>query len=78
MLLVANERTRAALPRGVCSNVVDAGGERSRPRAVEHAAHSAERSRDSAARFVFMGRLVDWKAVDLLLLAFKQHLPKPQ
>jgi glycosyltransferase involved in cell wall biosynthesis len=72
MLLVANERTRAALPRGVCKNVVmlvENGVDLalwSVPRS------SAKESTSAAARFVFMGRLVDWKAVDLLLLAFKR------
>jgi glycosyltransferase involved in cell wall biosynthesis len=33
---------------------------------------SAMESSSKAAHFVFMGRLVDWKAVDLLLLAFKR------
>ena len=72
MLLVANERTRAALPRGVCGNVV---------LLVENGVDLAlwsmphpppKESASAAARFVFMGRLVDWKAVDLLLLAFKR------
>jgi glycosyltransferase involved in cell wall biosynthesis len=70
MLLVANERTQAALPRGVCRNVallVENG--------VDLALWSMpprKESASAAARFVFMGRLVDWKAVDLLLLAFKR------
>lgn len=72
MLLVANERTRAALPRGVCSNVgtlVENGVDL----ALWSAPHSAVKEAASgAAHFVFMGRLVDWKAVDLLLLAFKR------
>jgi glycosyltransferase involved in cell wall biosynthesis len=72
MLLVANERTRAALPRGVCSNVVSL---------VENGVDlllwnvpesTAKRSASAPARFVFMGRLVALKAVDLLLLAFKR------
>jgi glycosyltransferase involved in cell wall biosynthesis len=71
-LLVANERTRAALPRGVCRNVV---------MLVENGVDltlwsappsSAKDSTSATARFVFMGRLVDWKAVDLLLMAFKR------
>jgi glycosyltransferase involved in cell wall biosynthesis len=72
MLLVANERTRSALPRGVCNNVVmlvENGVDLalwSAPRS------SAQESESATARFVFMGRLVDWKAVDLLLLAFKR------
>jgi glycosyltransferase involved in cell wall biosynthesis len=72
MLLVANERTRAALPRGLCSNVVtlvENGVDLelwSAPRASE------KESVPAAARFVFMGRLIELKAVDLLLLAFKR------
>jgi len=72
MLLVANERTRAALPRGVCSNVVmlvENGVDLalwSAPRAA------ATESVSAHARFVFMGRLIELKAVDLLLLAFKR------
>lgn len=72
MLLVANERTRAALPRGVCSNVVMLV-ENGVDLALWSMPHlSAMESTSTAARFVFMGRLVDWKAVDLLLLAFKR------
>jgi glycosyltransferase involved in cell wall biosynthesis len=72
MLLVANERTRAALPHGVCSNVVTLV-----ENGVDLALWSApdppaKESVPVAARFVFVGRLVDWKAVDLLLLAFKR------
>jgi glycosyltransferase involved in cell wall biosynthesis len=72
MLLVANERTRVALPRGVCGNVV---------MLVENGVDlglwslpdsSAKGPATTYARFVFMGRLVNWKAVDLLLLAFKR------
>ncbi len=72
MLLVANERTRAALPRGVCKNVVMLV-ENGVDLALWNASRSAFKESGSAtARFVFMGRLVDWKAVDLLLLAFKR------
>src|SRR5271170_6448766 len=72
MLLVANERTRAALPRGVCSNVVllvENGVDLALWSVPDSA---AKESASAAARFVFMGRLVEWKAVDLLLLAFKR------
>jgi glycosyltransferase involved in cell wall biosynthesis len=72
MLLVANERTRAALPRGVCSNVVmlvENGVDLALWRGPSS---TTKESAIAATRFVFMGRLVDWKAVDLLLLAFKQ------
>ena len=77
MLLVANQRTRAALPRRVSSNVamlVENGVDLSRwsasdSSAVQQAA-AAMQPGPALARFVFMGRLVSWKAVDLLLLAF--------
>ena len=72
MLLVANERTRAALPRGVCSNVA---------MLVENGVDltlwsvppsSPNQYTPQGVRFVFMGRLVAWKAVDLLLIAFRR------
>jgi glycosyltransferase involved in cell wall biosynthesis len=75
-LLVANERTRAALPRGACRRVITL---------VENGVDLSLWKTSTAAkvppavlRFVFVGRLVDWKAVDLLLLAFKRasvHAP---
>jgi glycosyltransferase involved in cell wall biosynthesis len=72
MLLVANERTRAALPGGVCENVVSLveNGVDLTLWSMPHPLPTESAS--STARFVFMGRLVDWKAVDLLLLAFKR------
>jgi glycosyltransferase involved in cell wall biosynthesis len=71
LLLVANQRTRAALPAGVCKNVVEI---------VENGvdltlwdSRQGNRPADPLpTRFVFLGRLVDWKAVDLLLHAFAQ------
>jgi glycosyltransferase involved in cell wall biosynthesis len=73
MLLVANERTRAALPRGVCRNVVTLV-ENGVDLALWSAAVSVEETapRSAAARFAFMGRLIELKAVNLLLLAFKR------
>ena len=72
ILLVANERTRAALPDGLCKHVamiVENG--------VDLSLWKGSRSSGNGAslrpvQFVFLGRLVDWKAVDLLLLAFKR------
>jgi glycosyltransferase involved in cell wall biosynthesis len=76
MLLVANERTRAALPRGVSSNVVTLV-ENGVDLALWSAPHPpAKEPAPAATRFIFMGRLVDWKAVDLLLLAFKHASAK--
>ena len=70
-LLVANDRTRDALPAGVCEHVVelvengvDLGVWRPAPVAPPSP------GRDGVTTFVFMGRLVDWKAVDLLLEAY--------
>ena len=70
-LLVANQRTRDALPSGLCTHVVelvengvDLGVWRPAPQSEKAPAH------DGLTTFVFMGRLVDWKAVDLLLQAF--------
>ncbi|WP_254955427.1 glycosyltransferase family 4 protein [Cyanobium sp. Cruz-8H5] len=69
-VLVANERTRRALPRGIRGRVIEL---------VENgvdlklfSAPSAERADGppgGPVRFVFAGRLVDWKGVDHLLRA---------
>ena len=67
LLLVANERTRRALPAGgarvvtLVENGVDVA--LWKPVDPEHLA------RPGRTRFVFLGRLVGWKAVDLLLEA---------
>jgi len=71
-LLVANERTRAALPAGVCTNVVELV-ENGVDLSLWQAPTAREDAPDAAVvTFAFMGRLVDWKAVDLLLRAFAQ------
>lgn len=68
-LIVANERTRVALPASpapvyhVVENAVDVS--------VWAAQKLKHANRSSHLRLVFMGRLVDWKAVDLLIEAFK-------
>ena len=70
-LLVANRRTALALPSGARGEVIELvengvdldvwdAPEDSRP----------DSDRDGLTRFAFLGRLVDWKAVDLLLEAF--------
>ena len=68
VVLVANERTRLALPLGIrgrvielVENGIDFGVWRSTSVNVESA----------SARFVFIGRLVDWKAVDVVIRALK-------
>ncbi|HUP08750.1 MAG TPA: glycosyltransferase family 4 protein [Caldimonas sp.] len=72
VLLVANPRTRDALPRPVAGDVlelVENGVDLSvfsPPADVAHPMPSTERRLPT---FLFLGRLVDWKRVDLLLRA---------
>ena len=69
-LLVANERTRRALPLGLGARarlLVENGVDLALWWAPPEPAPGEP---PAVPRFVFMGRLVDWKAVDLLLLAF--------
>jgi glycosyltransferase involved in cell wall biosynthesis len=68
-LLVANDRTARALPVGTSKRVITL---------VENGVDLSlwtppvrEPSPSGITRFAFTGRLVDWKAVDLLLMAFK-------
>jgi len=73
MLVVANARTEAALPKGLCPrvvHVVENGVDLGlwRPSGEPSVAPANE----AAATFVFLGRLVGWKAVELLVHAFKK------
>jgi glycosyltransferase involved in cell wall biosynthesis len=68
-VLVANERTRLALPQGITGkvqtlidNCVDL--------ATWKPAERTDIATGSHPRFLYLGRLVDWKAVDLLVEAF--------
>lgn len=72
LLLVANDRTRKALPAGVCTRVetmVENGVDLDlwRPSAQPKTVLPSPMT-----HYVFVGRLVDWKAVDLLLHAFSR------
>lgn len=69
-LLVANERTHKALPLGVQGTVMELV-ENGVDLAVWQTSQREAKPLNQPVRFVFMGRLVDWKAVDLLLLAFQ-------
>lgn len=68
VVLVANERTRAALPavRGrvieLVENGIDAEMWRSTNSPIDSESH----------RFVFLGRMVDWKRVDIVIRALAQ------
>lgn len=70
LLLVANERTRKALPKDINPRIelfVENGVDLSvwKPR-------SELRVSSDVVKLIFMGRLVDWKAVDVLLIAFQK------
>jgi len=70
ILLVSNERTRQGLPPGVRGEVIEfkEGG-------IDLSLYQSPRANDARAdgpiRFVFVGRLVRTKGIDLLLEAFK-------
>jgi glycosyltransferase involved in cell wall biosynthesis len=74
LLLVANERTRRALPPGLRAPVVELvenGVDVSLWKAGAAAAQPLTKE-VAVTTFAFLGRLVDWKAVDLLLRAFQR------
>jgi glycosyltransferase involved in cell wall biosynthesis len=67
IILVANRRTREALPRGIAGRIVEL---------VENGVdfsiwqqRSARTVENDPIRFIFVGRLIDWKALDLVLEA---------
>lgn len=69
-ILVANERTKQALPTGVHGTVielVDNGVDLS----VWQPTTPVAKESNERVSFVYIGRLVDWKAVDILLEAFQ-------
>lgn len=69
-LVVSNERTRRALPPGARGEVIELV-ENGVDLAVWSPAEAGTgRAGGGPTRFVFVGRLVDWKAVDILLDAF--------
>jgi glycosyltransferase involved in cell wall biosynthesis len=70
VVLVANQRTRQALPAGIHGKVIEM---------VENGVDidlwknlSNDSGNTAAPRFVFVGRLVDWKAVDIVIRALQQ------
>jgi glycosyltransferase involved in cell wall biosynthesis len=71
ILMVANARTRAALPIrhprviDLVENAVDL-------RTWKTAAPRVQRAADAPFRLVFIGRLVDWKCVDITLAAIER------
>jgi glycosyltransferase involved in cell wall biosynthesis len=68
VVLVANQRTRSALPRNLRGHVVEL---------VENGVdlalwHSDATQQPEPGRFVFVGRMVDWKALDLVMEALRE------
>ena len=68
-VLVANDRTKQALPAGVQGKIIELV-ENGVDFSVWRSESTASKQPDRQVHFVFLGRLEDWKAVDLLLEAF--------
>ena len=74
VLLVANSRTAAALPSGVRGRVIELVENGVDPQLWQPATSRVE----GPVRFVFSGRLVDWKGVQYLIQALatvRRHIP---
>jgi glycosyltransferase involved in cell wall biosynthesis len=69
LLLVANARTRMALPSGTKGSIIEMV-ENGIDADVWQSANVLSQPSVDGPRFVFVGRLVDWKGVDILLDAF--------
>lgn len=68
-LVVANERTKQALPTGVRGKIIELV-ENGVDLSLWHPVNLEPKEPNKRVQFIFVGRLVDWKAVDLLLEAF--------
>ncbi|KAM3114180.1 glycosyltransferase family 4 protein [Phormidesmis sp. 146-33] len=69
-LLVANQRTKQALPAGIRGTVIELV-ENGVDLSVWRSSTPQPKDPYGCVQFVYIGRLVDWKAVDLLLDAFQ-------
>lgn len=72
LLLVANHRTRQALPQSASKRVIELVENGVNLSLWQRSASAAPKPLSATMHYVFVGRLVDWKAVDLLLIAFQQ------
>jgi glycosyltransferase involved in cell wall biosynthesis len=77
-LLVANERTKKALPSGVTGIVIELVENGVDLSVWKPTSLKLNKSNPKSPNFVFIGRLVDWKGVDLLLLAFQAVIAQTQ
>ncbi|MGB7895576.1 MAG: glycosyltransferase family 4 protein [Microcoleus sp.] len=68
-LLVANARTKQALPSGVQGKIIELV-ENGVDFSVWRSDSTASKQPNQQVHFVFLGRLTDWKGVDILLDAF--------
>ncbi len=68
-LLVANDRTKQALRAGVQGNIIELV-ENGVDFSVWRSESTPSKEPNQQVHFVYLGRLEDWKAVDLLLEAF--------
>jgi glycosyltransferase involved in cell wall biosynthesis len=69
VVLVANDRTRRALPSGTRGKVIELVENGIDVDVWQGLSRSSE---SNVPRFVFVGRLVDWKAVDIVIRSLKQ------
>jgi glycosyltransferase involved in cell wall biosynthesis len=67
MVLVANDRTRQALPHGIKGRIIQLVENGVDFSIWQHGA--TERHPNASIEFIFVGRLIDWKALDLVLEA---------
>jgi glycosyltransferase involved in cell wall biosynthesis len=72
ILLVANQRTRLALPSCAHGEVIEFPENGIDLRTWAAPAGSADNPSPSSRRFVFIGRLVDWKGVDMAIEAISR------
>ena len=68
VVLVANQRTRHALPKGVTGKVVELV-ENGVDFSIWRRGDKADDRDETKVKFIFVGRLVDWKAVDIVIEA---------
>jgi glycosyltransferase involved in cell wall biosynthesis len=74
VLLVANERTRRALPRGTKGEIIELAENGVDLSVFRRPEASRLRSGAVRPRFAFVGRLIEWKGVDMLLKATAKAL----